>query len=494
MGEQFNYAIQSVPDIDQRWQILPNGGAQFCVPACALNWIHYFANHGHPSAAPFPFNNFGIPIELLLMSWQMGTDPQSGTSFDDGVEGQLEWMDAVGLPALIFASSVSEDEDDIPFATYKSLVSFGAFVNVRLGRYKKSGSEFVRTSGHCLTMTGLKRSDDLYSFSFHDPGRPTSDTTTQSAAKETSRDLHPWTANLEGEVVSVMRFGMTTNPYRFLDGYSAVLPAFALTNSSSLVLHSARLDGPGVKTKRFGTPFKQTIIDLALDPVSVVAAAVTENGDVWKLDLADGTWTKLAHVDRAIRIAFGAASRLYVATATDGRVVCLDRTGKPIARAATRSPIADIAYDVRERRLLALSQDVRTLTAFSHRLKRLGSTEAIAPAGKGRIKLTVDGRDSTLIIAREGSPGVATMRWHPSRVTSRALLELKASVKGSPRRRGDRLVPLVVDGRLTMFSRDGVRVSGHPLDRRRVGPLVEIATSACNDDRTRSQLPRWRDG
>src|SRR5262245_19523735 len=115
MGEFFNYTITGVPDIDQRWNILPNSGKMFCVPACALNWMYYISNHGHPSAVDWPANNVTLPIELLFMSWYMSTNPSSGTSFDDAFDGILDWFNDHGLWAIVAASSVAEDGDDITF-------------------------------------------------------------------------------------------------------------------------------------------------------------------------------------------------------------------------------------------------------------------------------------------------------------------------------------------------------------------------------------------
>ncbi|WP_158219757.1 hypothetical protein [Ideonella sp. A 288] len=46
----FSYAISGVPDIDQRWDALPQNGDNYCVPTSVLNWMYFYAEHGRPQA------------------------------------------------------------------------------------------------------------------------------------------------------------------------------------------------------------------------------------------------------------------------------------------------------------------------------------------------------------------------------------------------------------------------------------------------------------
>lgn len=498
MGEFFKYGITGVPDIDQRWNLLvPNNGAAYCVPACTLNWMYFISAHGNASAVDWPANNVTLPLELWIMGGYMGTDPTSGTSFDDGVNGTLDWLADRGTWAIISASSVSEDGDDITFDTLKNLLEFGALVNVQGGRYTPDDSgEFQRLTGHCLTLTGLKFANGSYLLTIHNPDDPAdnADLSTQSPVAASSVVLHPVTVNLEGDTVNVFQFGKATNPYRFLDGYAAILPVFGLTNpTASLIdIFFYSFQTQNVETRRINVPFTGPLADLAIDPLHPVAAALSRRGKISTVALSGSDWTSRASVNGAHKIAFGTAGRLYAST--DREVVLLDRNGHTIERVSVPGGVSDIAYDVGERRLYVLSADGRAARHLSPSLTLGGTAEVPTVPGQGPLKLDVLPRDSTLVVARPDSRAIAQIRWHPSGGTVRAVAELNSSgAEGRARLRGDRVIWRTVDGRVACFTADGERVKGNGLDGLKAGPLLEVATGGCSCNRARSQLPAWRD-
>jgi hypothetical protein len=496
MTEFFTYGIAGVPDIDQRWNFLQSNGAGYCVPACTMNWMYYISAHGNPSAVDWPPNNITLPVELMVMGWYMGTNPASGTSFDDGVDGTLNWFDDRGIWEIMSASSVSEDGDDITFDTLKNLLVFGSLVNVRGGRYSKDDSdEYQRLSGHCLTMTGLQRSDESYLLKIHNPDNTAANAnlSSQSPVVESSVDLHPTTANLEGDTVDVFQWGTSTNPYRFLDGYSAILPTFGLTNSTARLIDivTYSLQKQSVETRRLKLPFAEPLADLAIDPLQPVAAALSSNGEISTVALSGSDWTTPTTVEGARKIAFGIAGRLYACT--EREVVLLDRSGRTVERVPVPGQVSDIAYDVRERQLHVLSADGRAATRLSPTLTVVGTDEVPTVPGQGPLKLDVLPRDSTLVVTRPESRALAQIRRHRSGATVRAVVELDASSEGRARVRGDRVIWRTVDGRIASFSTDGERLRGHVLDGLKAGPVLEVATGGCSCNRARSHLPAWRD-
>src|SRR5262245_22167636 len=98
-----HYYVRSVPDIDQRWSLVPNNGDYFCAPAASLNWFYYFAHHGYPASvfvAPADqFNSASITANLMLLSTFMHTDPSTGTAFDGQHDGLENWINSLQIPA-----------------------------------------------------------------------------------------------------------------------------------------------------------------------------------------------------------------------------------------------------------------------------------------------------------------------------------------------------------------------------------------------------------
>ncbi|MEO0632028.1 MAG: hypothetical protein AAFY46_15085, partial [Planctomycetota bacterium] len=94
---QFVYEVGPVPDIDQRRSGLGENGRNFCVPTSFLNWSAYIAWHGNPGIAPGPdwyspsvYDT--ITLNAALMGVNMSTNPASGTSMPDAVNGGQSWF------------------------------------------------------------------------------------------------------------------------------------------------------------------------------------------------------------------------------------------------------------------------------------------------------------------------------------------------------------------------------------------------------------------
>ncbi len=79
------------------------------------------------------------------------------------------------------------------------------------------------------------------------------------------------------------------------------------------------------------------------------------------------------------------------------------------------------------------------------------------------MSLSVNSRAATLVIGREGSAEVATLRW----------LAGGAVVSGLGR------MHLSEGGKVASFDKDGVHLAGSPFEGLRAGPLLKAACS-CN--------------
>jgi hypothetical protein len=91
---------------------------------------------------------------------------------------------------------------------------------------------------------------------YHDPNDG-GDLTTQSPINPRKEFLVEEKRNLEGDEVTVPRFGNSTNPFRFIDGFVVIVPFFALTdpNAGVLTYYQSNLKTLEIETKSLPLPF-----------------------------------------------------------------------------------------------------------------------------------------------------------------------------------------------------------------------------------------------
>ena len=498
----FNYSISGVPDIDQKWEGLPQNGANYCVPASMLNWMYYYAARGWPQALTWqtsmPWHEV---FNLLAMGEYMDTDAETGTNTSNALDGMSDWLDDHGLLAYVKARRAREGQN----VTYKSIrnqLQAGANLSVSLGRYLLDDGEFERETAHAMTLVALKRTDDgELTMSVHDPIKGGGSIHTQSATEV--RTAHPveQLRNIEGEVVKVLRWGNDTNPYRFIDGWMAMMPVFAMTNRSAGVLTVYTADIATGKIGKAGTrdiklPFKGAIADIALHPDEPIATVVAaDSGEVWTLLLGEQTWSQLAGVKGARFITYrGRRSQLFVAQGR--RVQAFDDEGAALGDIDVGAAIEAISFDHKGDRLIvacgAASAASKRLLALSPALKLLGETPAPPLPGKGRLALSVNSRDASITCSREGGSDVATVRWLASGAlvhTRFKLLAQGATAAAHVNPKG-RLV-VVEAGKIATFDGDGNRVKNTPFDGLAAGPLLKVARSTNTLDPAISQRKAW---
>lgn len=501
----FKYSISGVPDLDQEWQALPNRGRMYCVPAASLNWIYYLAKHGRPSALAFPPSDTSNPIgdvmNLSMMAGYMDTDPQDGTGGDDGVDGLEDYLDDRNVPAIVIAESAL-DCGDITFGDLEFLTLVNALVVVIMGRYQKHGDEMRRTSGHAMTMVGFAKAPSGAIIKVHNPDDDNSNVTTQSATIKQEEQLTAETRNLEGDTVHVLRWGDSTDPFRFIDGVMAVQPLFALTNPTArtVIRHGASFDSQAIDSRSFELPFPGELVDIAIHPFLPTASFIARGSDdVWALDLARGAWTKTVRVPSPERLTFGGRDRrLFVAHG--GEISSFDKAGKPLGRVAPAAGtrIEAISYDARADRLIVAPAGARRVVALSPDLKPLGDTEAPEVPGAGRLALSVSDRDGTIVLSRAGATRAATLRWHASGALASGGFHLLAGATSGAAHADRRGKLYAVEGaagsgKIAAFDRDGNRTAS-VLDGLPAGPLLAVARSGHNFDPVRSRRKEWKNG
>lgn len=493
----FSYSISGVPDLDQKWRLLPNHGNMYCVPAAAMNWMYYLAKHGRPGALTFQppdtSNATSVILNILWMASYMDTDAEDGTSSDDAIDGLVDYLDDRNVPAIVLAES-ARDCGDITYTDIESWTALGGLVVVIMGRYKRDGNEMERTSGHAMSLVEFKRSGGAMLMSVHDPVDDHSDLNTQSPTLKRSAAISSEVRNLEGDVVNVLRWGESTDPYRFIDGLITIVPLFALTNPTARVLvqHSVDMMSGAVRSKEFRLPFDGELLDLAIHPYLPIASCIGRGFDqVWALDLVRGTWKRMVSAPSPERLIFGGRDRrLFV---THGRAISsFDKAGNPLGRIDMSDEIDAISYDARNDRLVLATSSAKRLVAVSPDLRVLGDIQAPEVPGQGRPALSVNGRDGTIVLSRAGTPRAATLRWQLTGARASGSFHLLTSESPGALhvdRKGE--LHAVEAGKIVAFDLDGNRV-GSVLDGLSAGPILKVARSGHNFDPVRSRRKEWK--
>jgi hypothetical protein len=476
----FNHYTQGVGDLDQRWAGLAGNGANHCVPASMLNWMYYYARNGRPEALAFPTSYPGHEVmNLAFMGAAMGVTATNGTNSSSAINGLEDWMDARGIPAAVRARRAREG-DDITYVALRNQLQAHARVVVTFGRYTVEDGEFKRGTAHAMTLVGLKRNAaGTLTMTTHDPNHAGGDLTSQSEVQPRVFNPVEQSRNIEGDHRRVLRLDGSTNPYRFIDAWLSVVPIYAVTNRSARKLTLYRVDLASGRVGRDGTqdlplPFPGEVADIALHPVEPLAAVVSSAGEVWTLNLGDGSWLKLPGATAAQRVCWrGRGVQLFVAQKRG--IAAFGAEGQALGRLATAGTIEAMSYDMRndrlivacggataaQRRLLAVTPALTP--ALTSSLKATGAVPLPALPGKGRLALSVNSRDATLVLSRQGSPEVATLRWlaNGALVSGRLALAARADttalqVSGLGR------IYVSEGGKVASFDKDGVRISGSP--------------------------------
>ncbi|MCM3874770.1 MAG: hypothetical protein ND895_29090 [Pyrinomonadaceae bacterium] len=495
---KFTYKITDVPDLDQRWDSLPEDGAMYCVPTAAMNWIHYIAKHGWPLATAFPLANDQdvkkILVNLTLMAGYMDTDPIEGTTGNGAFEGLVDYLDDRWVPAVV-ATDSAFDSGRITLESLEAVALVKGLGMVTRGRYTKIDDLFLRVGGHVMSLVGLDVTGSEALIAVRDPADDSTKLRTQSARVRTHAQIKSETRNLEGETVKVLRWDLETDPYRFIDGWMAIIPSFAITNPTDKVIfaHTASFETKAIDTKKFNLPFNGPLVDMAIHP-SVPGASMIARGsnEIWTLDLARSSWSKTATVSSPQFLTYGGRDRrLFVVQ--NKEILSFDGTGKALGKLNTGVAIDAISYDQKNDRLIVAAPSTKQLLAVSPALKVLGNTEAPNTPGTGRLAMSVNGRDATIILSREGSPEVTTLRWHSTgaRATGHFRVMTDGHTAAAHVDRKGRVVTSE-NGKIATFDTDGNRLSGSVFDGLPAGPLLKLARSSHNFDPVRSRRKEWK--
>lgn len=495
----FSYRINDVPDLDQRWNALSGNGANHCVPASCMNWMYHLEATAFPNTLPMPRTvpaALHVPFNISAMGGYMDTDPDSGTNHSDGVDGLCDWLGDQGIPAFVYARSAG-DGDHVTYRRIRNHLKNGAHLVVKMGRYHREDGEFIRDSGHAMSLVRLNRQNTgAIEITTHDPAQDDGNRAAQTPPGDTRvAGLTESVRNIEGDHLKLLRWGTATRPFRFIDGYTAILPFTAVTQRSAdaLTTHVVDLGTGSVTSTDIALPFSGLARDLAISASgSSIAAIAQDTGEAWMFDRETQTWARLAKTTAATRLTFGGRDeRLFVAAGR--RVSGFNDAGDPLGHLELQADVDAMTFDPRSGALLVASEQERRLFEVTRSLQ-LGSHEEMPEVpGGGRLTLSAHGPDGELVLSREGSPVLTTARLRSGQSPRRVRLRAAASPSAAHADRRGRV--LVSDhGRIAAFNLHGQRVRGSVFDGLPAGPLLKVTRTVNDHDRTRLDRPAWRDG
>lgn len=492
----FSYSVADVFDVDQRWTGLEAAGVNHCVPAAFINWMYYFALKGRLTAIPFANGQPNhIRKNIDALGEYMDTDGDTGTNPADAVDGLVDWAGDRNVPYWVSDAHV-RDNDNITYKRLRNLLKSGAYVVVKRGRYTLDDGVFDRVGGHAMSLVRFSRTDDnVITIGVHDPWSGGS-ITSQSTFQVDTVTLTEKRRNIEGEELTVLRWGpgSVNSPYHCIDGWTALTPMFAVSNVSARALtrYVADIATGATSQQDFPLPFDGGVSDLVLDPSLAVVSVIAEaSGEVWTLDLAEGSWTRVGDLRGAQRLVYGGRrQRLFVVRGSE--VVAFDGEGQSVGRLDAGLRLDALTYDATGDRLVGLGGD-KLVLVDPQGLKVSGHTEAPVLPGSGRLSISIDPQDRSVVLSRSGSPEFTVVRGLSGGRMSRRRLHLRDAGPSSGAQVNAKGRMVVSDGgRVATFGADGARVQGSVFDGLAAGPLLKVSRTVCNLDRERAKLKKWR--
>jgi hypothetical protein len=534
-GTTFRYSICNVSDLDQRRDELPpftaglpNGGKMYCAPTSAMNWMTYIANHGYPGIMPGPgywgpepgpsqpqYNT--ITSALAQMGSLMGTDPVDGTKggMDSGIEAWLGSFYGVG--DFVVCSFVASGSYSPVFADMALLALGDSLVIPVIGWYKtweEAPEEvkeallsilgylptgFYRNGGHVLSMAKAKNDFQFQQIGFRDPASDNGSTSDQSPFVTDIYHVVEESHNFDGESRTQSKVeGIGT--HAFLDAYHAIIPKYGLAADQNFIIFIKPIflqeEGlpPAEIIKGFASATGGNVTDLAIHPSKTKHPYLVENDNtIYEIDALTGRSTRFATVGNPKKIVFGGREqRLHVLL--PNHVMSLGLEGRQQARTHLDEPLADIAYDTKNNRLIGVSQRIDKLYFFDSDLNPAGVASLPAFGWNGPVSMSVDPKSGVIWLHCDGSPRIARVVFEPqSSVPETTELMLQGASQPMGLTVDDQSHLFVSDGgRLAEYDGEGRTTEGSRFSGLRGGQSIDILRAFTNfDPRTMTDV-RYR--
>ena len=533
-GTTYRYSICHVTDLDQRREELPpftvglpNGGKMYCAPTSAMNWMTYIANHGYPGIMPGPgywgpesppnqpqYNT--MTSALAQMGSFMGTDPTDGTGGGEGQFGIQLWLGSpANLAGDFIVSYYAASGSYSPVFSDMALTALdGDLVIPVIGWYKDAveapeeikqaiiaslgylPSGFYRNGGHVLSMAKAKNDFQFQQVGFRDPSSDNGSTSDQSpfvtdiyhVVEESHRFDGEWRTQSKVEGIGT---------HAFLDEYFAIFPKFGLAADQNFIILLKPIflqeEGlpPAQIMKAFVSATGGKVMDVAIHPSRTKHPYLIEGQNaIYEIDALTGHSTLFATVRNPKKIVFGGREqRLHVLLPNS--VISLGLSGRTKARTNLEEPLAEIAYDTRNNRLVGVSQQIDKLYFFDSDLNPAGAISLPAFRWNAPVSMSINPKSGVIWLHCDGSPKVVRVVFKPGSRTPE-ITELMLQGARQP-------IGLTIDDQGHLFVSDGGRLAEYDRNGRsivrsrfgglRAGQTIDILRSFTNfDPRTMSDV------
>lgn len=392
----YSFSRDNVPDLDQVRSSeegiagLPNDGEMYCVPAAAMNWMAYIANHGYPAVMPGPGNwevsppqytseyNF-MTFNLLALGLSMNTDPYDGT--DVAGPATQAWLDSAA-PGQFSIVEAYADGSWAPRVKDAGIYSvFGGLVNLNIAWYSEMPlTESIQwVGGHMVTLVSAYGM--LHQLSVNDPYTQSmfslNPGTTQSPFKENFSGFEGVQASFcyydNGFICSTR----TQDKLDYMDsayvqGFIAVIPKYGLVYSSDelIILNPKIISGMEREQIKHIHPFPgKKILDAEINPLRIQHPFIVEGSNtIWMLDSLLGTSTEFATVENPQRLIYG-GKRDHLYVLSKDKITKLDREGHAEKVVNLEFALDEIAFDEKNQQLIGVSRESQQMLVFDPSLE-----------------------------------------------------------------------------------------------------------------------------
>jgi hypothetical protein len=508
-ANNFFYAICDVPDIDQRRADgssvtgLPGDGAAYCLPASAMNFFAFLAYH--PSAPvpepgqqpqnwqtsiPMVYNDMTANLELL--GSMMGTDPEMGTTGFGGQTGMEQWLDDNGMNEAFVVGLFYAVGTYSPRMTELAQAALaGAYVMPNMGFYTNADDDDepkTRAGGHVVSLVGAAGSFalDTQVMVMHDPDNLSS-WTTQASFFRKQVDTQDVTATFDGNVRTQSRLLDYRDGSAYIDGYQTIRYNWALIFNKfyNYVAAMHPFVHPEDEVAKRYDPLGR-LTDIAMHPERTRHPYLVEGSDtIWQLDTLTGESSRFATSKQPKALEFGGGEQsLYLLL--KGQIVALDWDGRLKHRVSLREEVDQIAWDEKNKQLLALSLRSAKLLRFDTTLTPVGSADLPAIPGEGKAHMSVAPRTGAVWMLREGASAALRLAGDAAVVPLEGVRRAESLAVGQ-----NGFVYVSDGGQIVAFDALGRREPRSAFNGMPGGTIMNLARSFSNFDPRTHTGPGW---
>lgn len=511
----YSFSRDNVPDLDQVRSSdegiagLPNDGEMYCVPAAAMNWMAYIANHGYPKVMPGPnTNNWEVSppqytseynfmtFNLLALGLSMNTDPYDGTLDVSGSATQA-WLDS-GASGQFSVIEAYADGSWAPRVKDAGIYSvFGGLVNINIGWYSTLlTGDRILVGGHMVSLVAAYGM--LHQLSVNDPYLASQFSfnpgTTQSPFKENVSGFEGVQANYCYDDNGLVCSNRIQDQLDYVDsgyvlGFLAVIPKYGLVyvNDELIILNPNIISGMEREQIKHIHPVPgHKILDAAINPLRIQHPFIVEDSNtIWMLDSLLGTSSEFATVENPKRLTYGGKKEhLYVLS--KDKITKLDRDGHLEKVISLEFPLDEIAFDEKNERLIGFSRVAEQMLVFNSTLeleKKFAISREVLGA-TGNLSVSISPINGEIGIFAQGNSYYTLVTFDEAGNLQSKQIDFPAAIESGESFYLDEYGTAFVSdrGSIIPFDRNGKVVEASPFYHLPGGEGVEIHRSFSNFD------------